>query len=111
MTDAFRQLCAEVHSATQTISSLEQCRPHYQRVLDYILTHPEERDEIATALSRLVRLGWQPDGLRSQIYLVQFLMETLKWLEVKIAAKDALIQGGPAWLEYKHLLDIYDPVT
>jgi hypothetical protein len=110
MSDAFRQLCAEVDRATQTTSSLEQCRPHYQRVLDYIRAHPEERDIIAALLARHVRVGYVEGGLRSDISLVQFLMAALKWPEVRAAAEESFDDGGNASRahELQELLGVYD---
>ncbi len=115
MTDAFRQLCTEVHKGTVYEASYAKCCPQYQRVLDYIVAHPEEHDEIATAFSRRVREqcampGYHhPSGLDCQIYLVQFLMQTLRWPEIKAAAEDAYHNGdGPGWNDVKHLLDIYE---
>jgi len=52
MSDAFQQLCSDVDRATRFTHLFEDRRPHYQRVLDYILAHPEERDTIAASLSR-----------------------------------------------------------
>jgi hypothetical protein len=109
MTKAFLEVCADVDRATQTIFHVEDCRPHYQRVLDYIVTHPEERDEIAHILSRHVRRGYVPGGIRSDMSLVQFLMETLKWPEVRAAAEEMFkIGDGQEWAKYKRLLDIYE---
>jgi hypothetical protein len=110
MSDAFRQLCAEVDRATQTTISLEQCRPQYQRVLDYIRAHPEERDEIAALLARHVRVGYEDGGLRSHISLVQFLMAALKWPEVRAAAESSIDDGGNASRahEMQELLGVYD---
>lgn len=51
MTEAFRKLCTDVYRDTKFLHDLKDCFPHYQRVLDYIIAHPEERDEIAVALS------------------------------------------------------------
>ena len=107
MSEAFKQLCAEVFRATQSLTILEQCRPHYQRVLDYILAHPGERKTIADLLGRNVRYGYEPNGVLCQIELIQFLMSALKWPEIKVAAEDAIESAGPSWLELKELLEIY----
>ena len=110
MSDAFRQLCAEVDRATQTTVSLEQCRSHYQRVLAYIRAHPEERDAIAALLARHVRVGYEDGGLRSHISLVQFLMAALRWPEVRTAAEASFGDGGNSARarEMEELLRVYD---
>ena len=112
MTGAFHQLCAEVDRAAHTAVSLEPCHPHYQKVLEYILAHPEERDEIATALSRVVGREHQPGGTRGRIHLVQFLMESLQWPEIKAAAEERYDNGGHALYgrEIQDLLKVYDVV-
>jgi hypothetical protein len=58
MRDAFRHLCAEIDSATKTATTPEERRPEYQKVLDYIRAHPEERDDIAAILARHVKQGY-----------------------------------------------------
>jgi hypothetical protein len=110
MPDSFRQLCTEIDRATKTIITLEQCEPHYQRVLDYIRSHPEERDDIATLLANHVRHGYCPGGLRSDISLVRFLMAVLKWPEIKAAAEERYNDGGNASYghEIQKLLSVYD---
>ncbi len=110
MSDAFRQLCAEIDRATQTTISLEECRPHYQRALDYVRAHPQERDEIASLLARHVSVGYVEGGLRSDISLVQFLMATLKWPEVRAAAEERFGDGGNASdaHEMQELIRVYD---
>jgi hypothetical protein len=101
MSDAFQQICAEVERATRFLHTVQECRPQYQRVLDYIMTHPEERDSIASSLSG--SLTGRSDAARASIYLVQFLMETLRWPEVRRAAEERFNDGGNAW--YAHEID------
>src|SRR5579859_4252020 len=98
MCDTFQQLCSDVDIATRFTHLFEDRRPHYQRVLDYILAHPEERDAIAASLSH--SLTGEPGGARASIYLLQFLMESLHWPEVKAAAQEQFNDGGNAW--YAH---------
>jgi hypothetical protein len=113
VTDTFRQLCTEVYKATVYEPSYEKCCLHYKRVLDYIVAHPEEHNEIAAALERRVRaqcaMPGDPPDFDCQIYLVQFLMQALKWPEIKAAAEDGYNNGdGPGWIEVKHLLEVYN---
>ena len=76
MCDPFQQLCvSDVDRATRFTHLLEDRRPHYQRVLDYILAHPEDRDSIAASLSH--SLDGEPGATRASIYLLQFLMEAV----------------------------------
>ena len=65
MSEAFQQICAEVDRATRFLRTVQECRPHYQRVLDYIMAHPEERDPIAGLLAG--SLTGQPDAARASI--------------------------------------------
>jgi len=103
MSVEFCKLCADVARDTKFLHNLEDCRPHYQKVLDYILAHPEERDELASALC-----GGSPRA-EASIYLMQFLMETLKWPEAIAVAEARLNDGGNHFLdcEYRRLLEIY----
>ena len=99
MSDAFQTLCAEVARDTKFLHELKDCHPHYQRVLDYIIAHPEERDEMAAALSRSF-----------DIYLWLFLMPTLKWPEVRAAAEARWNDGGNHFhdCDIKELLEVYE---
>src|SRR5215471_12872116 len=92
MSEAFNELCTEVARDTKFLHLVADCYPHYQRVLDYIVAHPEERDEMATALSR--NFYDSPGKAPASIYLLQFLMERLKWEEVKSAAEQRWNDGG-----------------
>jgi hypothetical protein len=106
MPQMFPKLCAEVMQATDFTSSYEACCPHYQRVLDYIVAHPSESDEISKLLCGLVT-----DGGYNQIALVQFLMESLKWPEVRAVAERRCEQEGNMYWEVKHLIEVYGPVA
>jgi hypothetical protein len=99
MSANFSKLYDDIRSATRHLHDLKECNPHYQRVLEYIQTHPEEHDEIAAALIQ-----------NFDIYLLQFLMPTLKWPEVRIAAEQLFNDGGNHFHdnELKRLLEIYD---
>lgn len=105
MSDAFHKLCAEVASDTKSIHVLESCFPHYRRVLDYIVAHPEERDEMATALSG--SFYGKPGSAAASVYLLQFLMESLKWPEIRVAAEERWNDGGNSVPGIKDLLEIY----
>ena len=105
MPDAFHELCIEVGRATNFLHSLEECRPHYQRVLDYIVAHPEERDAMAAALSG--SFYGRPGAAAASTYLLQFLMESLKWPEVRVAAEERSNDGGNSVPGLKDLLDVY----
>ncbi|HEY6166418.1 MAG TPA: hypothetical protein VI454_00170 [Verrucomicrobiae bacterium] len=107
MSDAFCDLCAEVERATAFLHELDKCRPHYQRVLDYINAHPEERDEMAAALSG--SFYGRPGAARASVYMLQFLMQSLKWPEVRVAAEERWNDGGNHFYdcEMKSLLAIY----
>ena len=105
MSDAFHELCTEVYRATKFLRSVEECRPHFQRVLDYIIAHPDERDAMAAALS--ASFYDRPGAASADIYLLQFLMESLKWPEVRAAAEERWNDGGNSVPEIKDLLKIY----
>lgn len=108
MPEAFLKLCDEVERDTASARNFVERRPHYQRVLDYIIAHPEERDELATALSRSFYPG--EGAANASIYLLLFLMESLKWPEVRVAAEHRYDDGGNHMYdsEIKRLLDIYE---
>jgi len=101
MSNAFQTLCDEVARDTKFLHELKDCHPHYQRVLDYIVAHPEERDEMAAALSH-----------RFDIYPCLFLMPILKWPEVRAAAEARCNDGGNHFHDgdIKKLLEIYGMV-
>src|SRR5688572_14422664 len=101
MSQTFRELCNEVIRATDFIASYEQCRPHFQRVLDYIVSHSDERTDIVAFLSQLVA-----DGGYTEIALVQFLMESLQWPEIRAAAQSRSEKEGNMYWEIKHLVDV-----
>ena len=107
MSDAFLTLCSEVYRDTKFLHLLKDHFPHYQRVLDYIVAHPEERQEMATALSG--SLNGKPGSAPASIYLLQFLMKRLKWPEVRAAAEERFNDGGNHFhdVDLKELLDIY----
>jgi hypothetical protein len=73
--------------------------PDSRRLLDYIHTHPDERASIAAALVQ----GFD-------IYLLQFLMPSMKWPEVRAAAEERWNDGGNHFYdsEIKQLLEIYN---
>jgi hypothetical protein len=106
MSDTFPRLCSEVLQATKFISSYEDCCPYYQRVLDYIEAHLAERDDITKVLGEFV-VG----GGYNHIALVQFLMETLKWPEIRTVAEVRCAQEGNMYREVKHLVDVYESVA
>jgi hypothetical protein len=106
MSDAFLKLCREVLRATDFIPSYEECSPHYQRVLDHIDAHLAERDDIAKTLGEFVA-----DGGYNHIAMVQFLMETLKWPEIRTVAEARCAKEGNMYREVKHLVDVYEPVV
>ena len=106
MSQTFPELYSEVMRATKFISSFEQCCPHYQRVLDYIVSHPDQRDDISKLLCELV-----VDGGYNQIALLQFLMKSLKWPEIRVVAEARCEQEGNMYREVKDLVDVYDTVA
>jgi hypothetical protein len=55
-------------------------------VLDYIVSHPDERDAMAAALA--ASFYCRPGAAHASIYLLQFLMESLKWPEIRVAAEE-----------------------
>lgn len=102
MSQTFPELCVEVRRSTKFISYYEQCRPHYQRVLDFIVSHPEQREEVAALLCELVK-----DGGYTEIALVEFLMDSLRWPEVRDAAVARCEWEGNMYREVKQLVDVY----
>jgi hypothetical protein len=52
MSDTFPKLCSGVLQATKFMADYEECRPHFQRVLDYVASHLDERDVMAKTLGR-----------------------------------------------------------
>lgn len=98
MSDTFATLYKEVSDATRFLPAVEQCRPHYHRLLDYIHSHPDERDSIAALLAQ-----------HFDIYLLRFLMPVLKWPEIRVAAEKRWNDGGNHFhdSEIKQLLEIY----
>ncbi|HEX3799278.1 MAG TPA: hypothetical protein VH413_11300 [Verrucomicrobiae bacterium] len=98
MFDDFSKLYEEVCAATKCLHDWKACHPHYQRVLDYIHAHPGERSQIAKILSRSFN-----------ICLLQFLMPTLRWPEIRIAAEERMKDGGNHFHDgdLKELLEIY----
>jgi hypothetical protein len=89
MLDTFRTLCEETARATKSLSFPQEYEPHYQRVLDYIHSHPDERDEIAALLARSLSAGYEPEGVRADLSLVTFLMSRQQWPEGRRAAESA----------------------
>jgi hypothetical protein len=106
MSDEFPKVCAEVLRDTKWIASYEECRPHFQRVLDYIHEHSSERDGIAKILGEFV-----DGGGYVQLSLVEFLMSSLKWPEIRVIAEARCAREGNLYWEVKHLLDVYEPVA
>ena len=108
MPDAFHKLCEEVARDTKFLHMVSDCHPHYQRVLDYIVAHPEERDEMATALSG--SFYGRPGAAAASIYLLLFLMPSLRWPEVRIAAEARYNDGGNHFhdSDLRELLEIYN---
>ena len=106
METEFYKLCEEVDRSTRFLHNLKECEPHFQRVLDYILNHPADRDSIAHALSESLR---GDDGVCSSVNLLQFLMPSLQWEEVRIAAERSINDGGNFWRvkEMQHLLAVF----
>lgn len=109
MSEAFLQLCAEVDGSARLLHSIEECQPHYQRVLDYIMEHPEERSFIARALTSV--LTGETGAARASIYLLQFLMQSLQWPEVRLAAEHFSFDGN-AWYDHEiqKLIRVYENV-
>jgi hypothetical protein len=107
MSEAFRKLCLDVAHDTKFLHELKDCYHHYQRVLDYIVAHPEERDEMAAGLAGC--FYGKPGCVAADVYLLQFLMKSLKWPEIKAAAEERWNDGGNHFwdCEIKRLLDIY----
>ncbi len=105
MSETFHKLCADVARDTKFLHVLEDCFPHYQRVLDFIVTHPEERNEIAAALSG--SFYRKPGSVAASIDLLRFLMKSLKWPEIKAAAEERWNDGGNSVPGIKDLLEIY----
>ena len=105
MSDAFHELCLEVWRVTKYLHRVDECCPHYQRVLDYIVSHPDERDAMAAALSG--SFYGRPGAAAASTYLLQFLMESLKWPEVRVAAEERSNDGGNSVPGLKDLLDVY----
>ena len=106
MSDEFSILCADVLRDTKWIPNYEGGCPHFQRALDYIHGHSSERDEIARILGEFVEGGGYV-----QISLVEFLMSSLRWPEIRIIAEARCAREGNMYWEVKHLLDVYDPVA
>jgi hypothetical protein len=105
MSDTFRKLCVDGYRDTQFLHDLKDCFPHYQRVLDYIITHPEQRDEMAAALSG--SFYNKPGAAVAEIYVLQFLMQSLKWPEIREAAEMRWNDGGNSVPGIKDLLEVY----
>jgi len=99
MSAAFTTLFKEVSDATKFLHTIEQCRPHYQRILDYIHAHPDERDGIASFLAE-----------HFDIYLLLFLMPSLRWREVRAVAEARYNDGGNHFhdSDLRELLEIYN---
>ena len=74
-------------------------------MLDYTIAHPDERDAMAAALSG--SFYGRPGAAAADIYLLQFLMESLKWPEVRAAAEERWNDGGNSVRGIKGLLEIY----
>lgn len=101
MSQTFSQLYKEVSDATKFLHTVEQCRPHYQRILEYIQAHLDERDSVATVLVK-----------HFDIYLLLFITPSLKWPEVRAAAEARYNDGGNHFhdTDLRELLEIYDTV-
>lgn len=106
MSDTFPKLCNEVLQAAKFIASYEECRPQFQRVLDYIEGHLSERDEISKVLGTFVDRGGY-----TQVSPVEFLMSSLKWPEIKVVAEARCAREGNMYFEVKRLLDVYEPTA
>ena|SRR5215468_4675180 len=98
MSEAFAKLYREVAASTRFLHTVAECTPHYQRLLDYIQTHPGERDNIGEVLVQ-----------NFDVYLLQFLMPSLRWSEVRVAAERRRNDGGNHFYdtEIRQLLEIY----
>lgn len=70
-----------------------------------------ERD-IAPLVGAHVRHGYRPGRLRCEISLIEFLMASLRWPEVKAAAEERFNDGGNAChaREMQELIDICNAV-
>lgn len=102
MSQTFSELCAEVIRSAKFVSDYEQCSPHFQRVLDFILSHPGQRDELTQILCEHVE-----NGGYTEIALVEFLMGSLRWPEVRDAAVARCEREGNMYHEVKQLVDVY----
>jgi hypothetical protein len=98
MSAAFTTLFKEVSGATKFLHTIEECRPQYQRILDYIHAHPDERASIASFLAE-----------HFDIYLLLFLMPSLRWPEVRVVAEARYNDGGNHFhdSDLRELLEIY----
>lgn len=106
MSEEFSKLCNDVLRGAKFITSYEECCRHFQRVLDYIGGHPEEREEIIEILSQHVT-----DGGYTEVALAEFLMSSLKWPEIRIVAEARCAKEGNMYQEVKRLVDIYGPAA
>lgn len=106
MSDAFQKLCAEVLNVTKFVSSYEECCLHFQPVLEYIQTHLEERNKIAETLIQFVEKGGY-----AEVALLEFLMDSLQWPEIKAAAEKRCAWEGNMYNEVKHLVDVFRPTA
>lgn len=62
---------------------IEDVDTYYDRVLNYIISHPAQRDMFANAIIMMMK-----DPSKMPYTLVQFCMHELKWSEVKQAIVD-----------------------
>lgn len=83
--DEFLDLCREVRLTADYLPLASERAPHYQQVLDHIVAHPEKREAIADVFVRSLRGMEAPSP--ASIYMIRFCMRTLKWPEIKEAAK------------------------
>ena len=108
MADTFLKLCNEAINATKFVSLHEQWYPHYRPVLEYILVHPNEHDEMVDILCK-----YTAEGGNTEIFFLEFLMETLQWPEIKSAAETRLKHDGyltsHAYSQIEQLVDVYNP--
>jgi hypothetical protein len=104
--DEFRALCIEVQNRTRDEVYIENCSAQFDRVLEFVSAHPEERDVFAEAFAGSItgRLTF-PAG----IHLIRHCMRTLRWSEIASAAEQRLSDGGNHFWdsELKKLLEEY----
>ena len=91
---AFRDLCAEIGRDTYSIVSLRECAPYFQRALDSIQAHPENRQQYVSVFQDMVHTDTAANRVGSH-YLLDYCMHTLRWPEVAEKIQERM---KDAWL-------------